>query len=50
MWWWLLKDDDYFMGNKMLMTSDGTYTNAVYGFLAIMFKILEDVHVTCCCC
>ena len=28
------------MGNKMLMTSDGKYTNAVYGFLAIMFKIL----------
>lgn len=32
------------MGNKMLMTSDGTYTNAVYGFLAIMFKILEDIN------
>ena len=31
------------MGNKMLMTKDGTYTNAVYGFLAIMFKILEDI-------
>lgn len=31
------------MGSKMLMTSDGTYTNAVYGFLAIMFKILEDI-------
>lgn len=31
------------MGNKMLMTKDGTYTNAVYGFLAIMFKILEDL-------
>ena len=30
------------MGNKMLMTNDGTYTNAVYGFLAIMFKMLED--------
>lgn len=30
------------MGNKMLMTQDGTYTNAVYGFLAIMFKMLED--------
>ncbi len=30
------------MGSKMLMTSDGTYTNAVYGFLAIMFKMLED--------
>ncbi len=31
------------MGNKMLMTSDGTYTNAVYGFLAILFKILDDI-------
>ena len=31
------------MGNKMLMTNDGTYTNAIYGFLAIMFKILEDI-------
>ena len=30
------------MGNKMLMTNDGIYTNAVYGFLAIMFKMLED--------
>ena len=30
------------MGSKMLMTNDGTYTNAVYGFLAIMFKMLED--------
>ena len=31
------------MGNRMLMTSDGTYTNAVYGFLAILFKELEDI-------
>ena len=31
------------MSSKMLQTADGTYTNAVYGFLAIMFKILEDV-------
>ena len=30
------------MGSKMLMTEDGTYTNAVYGFLAIMFKMLEE--------
>ena len=29
------------MGNKMLMTEDGTYTNAVYGFLAILFKIVD---------
>lgn len=31
------------MGNKMLMTEDGTYTNAVYGFLSILFKIEEDL-------
>ena len=31
------------MGNKMLQTADGTYTNAVYGFLSIMFKILDDL-------
>ncbi|MBR3002321.1 MAG: DNA polymerase I [Clostridia bacterium] len=30
------------MGNKMLTTKDGKYTNAVYGFLAILFKLLED--------
>lgn len=32
------------MGSKMLMTKDGKYTNAVYGFLAIMFKVLEDLN------
>ena len=32
------------MGNKMLTTKDGTYTNAVYGFLAILFKTLEEVN------
>ena len=31
------------MGSKMLMTEDGTYTNAIYGFLAILFKIEEDI-------
>ena len=31
------------MGSKMLTTKDGKYTNAVYGFLAIMFKILDDI-------
>jgi DNA polymerase-1 len=30
------------MGSKMLMTKDGKYTNAVYGFLAILFKLIED--------
>ena len=32
------------MGSKMLMTADGKYTNAVYGFLAIMFKIMEETN------
>ena len=31
------------MATKMLMTEDGTYTNAIYGFLNIMFKIIEDI-------
>ena len=32
------------MGNKMLTTADGTkYTNALYGFLAILFKNLDEV-------
>lgn len=31
------------MGSKMLTTKDGKYTNAVYGFLAILFKLMEDV-------
>ena len=32
------------MGSKILMTADGTYTNAVYGFLAIMFKMMEEIN------
>lgn len=32
------------MGNKMLTTPDGKYTNAVYGFLAIMFKVIDDIE------
>ncbi len=31
------------MGSKMLTTPDGKYTNAVYGFLAIMFKVIDDL-------
>jgi len=31
------------MGSKMLTTKDGKYTNAIYGFLAILFKIIEDI-------
>lgn len=32
------------MSSKMLQTADGTYTNAVYGFLAIMFRLIEDIN------
>lgn len=32
------------MGSRMLTTKDGKYTNAVYGFLAILFKLLEDIE------
>ena len=31
------------MGTKIMMTEEGTYTNAIYGFLSIMFKIIEDI-------
>ena len=34
------------MGSKMLMTDDGTYTNAIYGFLSILFKELNEVNPT----
>ena len=30
------------MGSKALTTKNGKYTNAIYGFLAILFKLLED--------
>ena len=30
------------MGSKLLMTSDGVYTNAIYGFLSILNKLLAD--------
>ena len=32
------------MGSKMLQTEDGTYTNAVYGFLNIVFKLIKDIE------
>ena len=32
------------MSSKTLMSADGTYTNAIYGFLAILFKELEDLQ------
>ena len=31
------------MGSKILTNKDGKYTNALYGFLAILFKNLEEV-------
>ena len=31
------------MGSKALTTKDGKYTNAVYGFLAILFNIIDDI-------
>ena len=33
-----------FYGVKLLTTSDGTYTNAIYGFLNILQKLLNDVN------
>ncbi len=30
------------MNAKMLMTSEGVYTNAIYGFLSILFKLLNE--------
>ena len=32
------------MGGRALMTSNGMYTNAIYGFLSILFKLIEDVN------
>ena len=32
------------MNSRALMSPDGTYTNAIYGFLAILFKELEDLN------
>lgn len=31
------------MGSKMLTAKDGRYTNAVYGFLSIIFKVMDDI-------
>ncbi len=31
------------MSTKALMSADGIYTNGIYGFLAIYFKIIEDI-------
>ena len=32
------------MHAKTMMSADGTYTNALYGFLAILFRELEDLN------
>lgn len=31
------------MTSKLMMTEEGIYTNAIYGFLTIMFKIMEEI-------
>ena len=31
------------MNSKLLQTKDGKYTNAVYGFLSILFKVTEEL-------
>ena len=30
------------MNSKLLMTTDGIYTNAIYGFLTILFKLINE--------
>ena len=32
------------MGSNILTAPDGTPTNAVYGFLAIIFKVIDDLQ------
>ena len=32
------------MNTKSLMSADGIYTNGIYGFLSIYFKIIEDIE------
>ncbi len=34
----------YGIGGRAIMTSNGLYTNAIYGFLAIMFRLIEDTN------
>ncbi len=31
-------------GSRMLTSKDGRYTNAIYGFLAILFRLIEDIN------
>lgn len=39
-----------FYGIKLLTTKDGTYTNAIYGFMNILHKLLSDVEPDCVMC
>lgn len=39
-----------FYGIKLLTTKDGTYTNAIYGFMNILQKLLADVQPDCVMC
>ena len=32
------------MASKFMMTEDGTYTNAIFGFLNIMFKMIDEIN------
>ena len=32
------------LSNRMLTTPDGKYTNAVYGFLSILFKVMDELN------
>ena len=36
-----------FYGIKLLSTKDGTYTNAVYGFINILNRLLEKENPDC---
>ena len=33
-----------FYGIRLLTTKDGTYTNAVYGFLTILFRYTKEIQ------
>lgn len=35
-----------FYGVKLLTNKDGTYTNAIFGFMNILLKLLGDVSPT----
>ena len=33
-----------FYGIKLLTTKDGRYTNAIYGFMNIFYKLCDELH------